>query len=204
MTAELASTKKAADKVSAELESTKGKLDKATTKGKELGDEVKEQKVQLSQSQKDHDAAVKVSEESQKRLEQEVSRWEDLQKKLQLAEAAAASAADAAVKAGSALSQQLECVKGEHAAKVQEYECTMKAASVEFASKEKQMTAESVAPKSGRLVVDIGRIWIYLRVSTVGQKRHDKTKKKKRPDKDDCSIAKQVGSMSVLCMSFTT
>jgi hypothetical protein len=33
-------------------------------------------------------------------------------------------------------------VKGECAAKVQEYECTRKAASEEFASKEKQMTAE--------------------------------------------------------------
>jgi hypothetical protein len=37
-------------KISAELESTKGKLDKATAKGKELGDEVKELKGQLSQS----------------------------------------------------------------------------------------------------------------------------------------------------------
>jgi hypothetical protein len=38
---------------------TKGMLDKATTKGKELCDEVKELKVQLSQSHKEHDAAVK-------------------------------------------------------------------------------------------------------------------------------------------------
>jgi chromosome segregation ATPase len=108
MTAELTATKKAADKVSTELESTKGKLEKATAKGKELGDEVKELKVQLSQSQKEHDAAVK---------------------------------------AGSALSQQLECLKGEYAAKAQEYECTMKAANEEFANKEKQMTAELTATK---------------------------------------------------------
>jgi chromosome segregation ATPase len=108
MSAELASTKKAADKVSAELESTKGKLDKATTKGKELGDEVKELKGQLSQSQKEHDAAVK---------------------------------------AGSVLSQQLECLKGEYAAKVQEYESTIKTANEEFASKEKQMSAELASTK---------------------------------------------------------
>jgi chromosome segregation ATPase len=108
MTAELASTKKAADKVSAELESTKGKLDKATAKGKELGDEVKELKGQLSQSQKEHDAAVKT---------------------------------------GSALSQQLECVKSEYAAKVQEYESSIKAANEEFASREKQMTAELASTK---------------------------------------------------------
>ena len=59
MTAELASTKKAADKVSAELESTKGKLDKATTKGNTLGEEVVRLNIQLSQSQTQHDAAVK-------------------------------------------------------------------------------------------------------------------------------------------------
>jgi hypothetical protein len=47
------------DKVSAELESTKGKLDKATAKGKELGDELKELRGQLSQSQKEHYAAEK-------------------------------------------------------------------------------------------------------------------------------------------------
>ncbi len=69
LTTELASTKKAADKVSAELESTKGKLDKATAKGKELGDEVKELKGQLSQSQKEHDAAVKAGSALSQQLE---------------------------------------------------------------------------------------------------------------------------------------
>jgi chromosome segregation ATPase len=108
LSAELASTKKAADKVSTELESTKGKLEKSTAKGKELSDEVKEVKGQLSQSQKEHDAAVK---------------------------------------AGNALSQQLESLRGEYAAKVQEYECTIKTANEEFASKEKQLSAELASTK---------------------------------------------------------
>jgi chromosome segregation ATPase len=82
MTTELTATKKAADKVSTELESTKGKLEKASAKGKEI-------ESQLSQSQKEHDAAVK---------------------------------------SGSALSQQLERLKGDYAAKAQEYECTIKKA----------------------------------------------------------------------------
>ncbi len=49
----MASTNNAADKVSAELESTKGKLDNATATGKELGDEVKKLKGQLQREKDD-------------------------------------------------------------------------------------------------------------------------------------------------------
>jgi chromosome segregation ATPase len=69
MSEELASTKQAADKVSDELEGTKDKLGKATTKGKELGDEVEELKGKLSQSQKEHDAAVKAGSVLSQQLE---------------------------------------------------------------------------------------------------------------------------------------
>ena len=59
LTTELASTKKAIDKVSAELASSKGELDKANATCKQLSDEVKELKGQLVQSQKKHETAVK-------------------------------------------------------------------------------------------------------------------------------------------------
>jgi hypothetical protein len=51
MREELESAKQAADKVSFELETTKGELEIATTKGKELGDEVKELKNQMFKNQ---------------------------------------------------------------------------------------------------------------------------------------------------------
>ena len=69
MTADIAAVNISLQNVSAELESTKGKLDKATAKGKELGDEVKELKGQLSQSQKEHDAAVKSGSALSQQLE---------------------------------------------------------------------------------------------------------------------------------------
>ena len=90
----------------AEFDGSKDRQDQAANK--QLRDEVKELKGQLSQSQKERDAAVK---------------------------------------AGSALSQQLECVKGEYAAKVQEYDSTIKTANEEFASKEKQLTTELASTK---------------------------------------------------------
>ena len=51
MREELESAKQAADKISFELETTKGELEIATTKGKELGNEVKELKNQMFKNQ---------------------------------------------------------------------------------------------------------------------------------------------------------
>jgi hypothetical protein len=59
LTKELALIKKASDRMSAELDMTKGKLDKVTATGMELSGEVKELKGQLARSQKEHDAAMK-------------------------------------------------------------------------------------------------------------------------------------------------
>jgi len=59
LTKELALIKKASDRMSAELDMTKGKLDKVTATGMELSGEVKELKGQLARSQKEHDAVMK-------------------------------------------------------------------------------------------------------------------------------------------------
>ncbi len=169
MSEELASTKKAADKVSAELEGTKGKLDKAATKGKELGDEFKELKKQMSEE-------LASKKKAADRIDLELK---DVYKQLAISKTQAGNFAaelkgsnvfvrmaatrerelvgkvnelegqlSQSQEARSRQSQHLECLKGEHAAKVQEYESTIKTANEEFEHTRKLMSLKTAMNKA--------------------------------------------------------